>query len=138
MLITYLTEDPAADALRKARTDKQTDLDIMKAALSPAAALLIGGDPGCDVVPFRKREQTPSAPQPPRQPAIPMRPAASDDLRKIMSDSKLAGTSLSKADLHTLRLNDGKAFSEYLSRKIAERQAQAWFKDQQLQKARRA
>ncbi len=130
MLITYLTEDPAADSLRKARTDKQTDLDVMKAALSPVAALVIGGDPGCDVVPFRKREQAPSAPQPPRQPAIPMRPAASDELRKLVGNSKVAGTTLSKADLHTLRLNDGKAFGQYINRKIQERapEAVAWIR----------
>jgi hypothetical protein len=124
MLTTYLTEDEHADGLRKKRTDQRTMLDVMKAALNPNAALVIGGDPGCDVVPFRKAQPSPKPQQqpPPHRPAVPMRPAASgDDLAKIVAASKVAGTTLSKADLHTLRLEDGAAFAKYIDRKICER-----------------
>jgi len=79
MLVTYLTEDPAADALRKARTDKQTDIDVMKAALRPSNAMIIGGNPGCDVIPFRKAAPRAPQPRPPEREAAKL---ATSNLRK--------------------------------------------------------
>jgi hypothetical protein len=76
MLTHYLLEAENAAQLRKSRADAASTLDAFKNALAPDQALVIGGEPGANVVPFRKAQPSPS-PQRPRPPVQqPLRPAA--------------------------------------------------------------
>lgn len=111
-------EDERASDLRKARSDQQSALDIMKAALSPSNAMDIGGEPGSEIIPFRKRQTPPQRPRPPVQ--QPYRPAATDELAKLVTKSRVPYVKLSKHELHVLATETSE-FGKYLNLKLMER-----------------
>ena len=123
----FLTEAENADTLRKRRADDASVVNSFKAALAPDRTLVVGssdGGPFGDVVPFKKREQSPprQQPRPPAQQPMrqPYRPAATADLAKLVAKSREPGVRLNKAELHILATQTSE-FGKYLNAKLIER-----------------